>query len=137
MDTQVINECGALSLAGKITFPEVVGKLSAAGVERYIADLVGLQTLYYGTTDERHMACLSFSDASAVARTFDAAGVKNAITDSQQQKINYQTFLRRIMAAGCGHYEVYISGRKAIYFGRDGSQHIELFPTAPASPKKS
>jgi hypothetical protein len=32
------------------------------------------------------------------------------------------------MEAGCSHYEVFISGKKAIYFGRDGSQHIELFP---------
>jgi uncharacterized protein YbcV (DUF1398 family) len=37
-------------------------------------------------------------------------------------------FLRRIMGAGCAHYEVYIQGRKAVYFGRDGEFYIEPFP---------
>ena len=34
------------------------------------------------------------------------------------------------MAAGCSHYEVFITGRKAIYFGGDGARHIgEIFRT--------
>jgi hypothetical protein len=35
------------------------------------------------------------------------------------------------MNAGCSHYEVYIAGRKAMYFGRDGDFYTEPFP-APA-----
>ena len=46
MDTNVIKECTAQSLAEKITFPEVVMKLAGAGVERYIADLVGLRDVH-------------------------------------------------------------------------------------------
>ena len=46
---KMINEYSLLSLAGKITFPEVVKKLSEIGTERYIIDLVGLKKLYYGS----------------------------------------------------------------------------------------
>ena len=46
----------------------------------------------------------------------------------QREEIGYAEFLRRIMAAGCSHYEVFISGRKAMYFGRDGEFYTEDFP---------
>ena len=129
MDINVLNECNSLSLAGKITFPEVVMKLAAAGTERYIADLAGLRKLYYGINGEIHIGSLAF-DASAINPVFNSTEVKNTIKDIQQQKINYRTFLHRIMEAGCCHYEVFLKGSQAVYFGRDGSQHIELFPKA-------
>lgn len=129
MDMRIADECMAMSLAGKITFPEVVMKLANAGVERYIVDLVGLQKSTYGNDGGAHHGSFSFDNAAGIANDFDAAGVRAAIHDIQQQKINYVEFLRRIMASGCSHYEVYINGKKAIYLGRDGSQHIELFPS--------
>lgn len=128
MNTNIIKECTALSLLEQITFPEVVMKLSAAGVERYIADLVGKKKFSYGKKiEETYMGELNF-DSVDIPEQFNTAMVKQTIIDIQQGKIKYQTFLRRIMEAGCSHYEVFISGKKAIYFGRDGSQHIELFP---------
>ncbi len=127
MDNNIINECLALSLKAKITFPEVIMKLTAAGVERYIADLVGLNVHYYGTNGTTYTAELEF-DAKKVAPTFNADAVKYAIADSQQKVIDYQIFLHSIMAAGCSHYEVFITGKKVIYLGRDGGQHTELFP---------
>ena len=129
MDINVINECTSLSLAGKITFPEVVMKLSANGVERYIADLVGKLKLSYGAQGEFHQTSLIFDDAPMIAQNFDEDAVKSDIKDIQQQKINYLAFLHRIMEAGCCHYEVFIKGSKAIYFGRDGSFHVENFPS--------
>lgn len=127
MDTNVIKECTALSLAEEITFPEVVMKLAGAGVERYIADLVGRQKLSYGAQGETHTGALAY-DGPSVPTQLDAATVATTIKDIQQGRIKYCEFLRRIMAAGCSHYEVFIAGRQAIYFGRDGSQHIERFP---------
>ena len=52
MDTSVIKECKTLSLANKIKFPQVIQKLMAIGVERYICDLVGLQVHYYSHEGE-------------------------------------------------------------------------------------
>jgi uncharacterized protein YbcV (DUF1398 family) len=129
MDTSIINECKALSLAGKITFPEVVKKLIDIGVERYICDLVGLKLHYYSSKGEIYTMPLEY-DADFVALNFNAAAVKEAVIEVQQNRIDYREFLRRVIAVGCCHYEVYISGKKVIYFGRDGSQHVELFPGA-------
>ncbi|MGE3623117.1 MAG: hypothetical protein AB7H77_04490 [Bdellovibrionales bacterium] len=66
----------------------------------------------------------------SISPSFDGALVKSTITEIQQQKIDYMTFLRRIMQAGCCQYEVYINGRQALYLGRNGGQHIELFPAS-------
>ena len=127
MDIKVIKECTAASLAEQITFPEVVMKLAAAGVERYIVDIVGKKKLTFGKEGETHTAELAF-DSSNIPAQLDAVAVKRAISDIQQGRTKYQTFLKQIMAAGCSHYEVFITGRKAIYFGRDGARHIENFP---------
>jgi len=127
MDVNIIKECTERSLTGTIQFPEVVMKLIEAGTERYICDLVGFKKLYYGKNDETHADSFNF-DALKIAATFDAGEIKNAIIDSQQNHIDYKTFLRRIISAGCCHYEVFLTGKKAIYFGRDGSQHTEHFP---------
>ncbi|MBL8687367.1 MAG: DUF1398 family protein [Alphaproteobacteria bacterium] len=128
MNINVVTECMALSLAGKITFGDVVAKLGAAGVERYIVDLVGFHKLSYGVSGNYHMASLPLNGIAKVAKHFNGSEVKNAILDIQQGRIDYQTFLRRIMMAGCSHYEVFITSNKAIYFGCDGSHHIEFFP---------
>ena len=127
MDTSVIKECTTLSLAEQITFPEVVIRLAGAGVERYIADLVGKKKLSYRKEGETHTGDLVFHGVN-IPRQLNAAAVKQTITDIQQGRIKYKTFLRRITEAGCAHYEVFITGQKAIYFGRDGAQHIEEFP---------
>jgi uncharacterized protein YbcV (DUF1398 family) len=46
----------------------------------------------------------------------------------QRGEIGYAEFLRRIMRSGCSRYEVFIAGRKAMYFGRDGDFYTEHFP---------
>jgi len=130
MDKNIINKFLALSMAGETTFGEVVKNLIPAGVERYIADLVGQRKLYFGVDDEMHDCIITLNQKQAIADSFNTEEVKNSIIDIQQGKINYHTFLLRIMAAGCSHYEVFMKGKKAIYFGRDGSYHIELFPGA-------
>ena len=108
-------------------FPEVVMRLGATGTERYIANLTGRQKLSYGTDGSTHRSSLAFH-GPGIAQNFSAAGITSAISQIREQKIDYQTFLRQIMQAGCSHYKVFIIVHKAIYFGRDGSQHIEHFP---------
>lgn len=127
MDTHIINECEDLSWSNKASFPEIIMKLASTGVERYIADLVGLQKLYFGADSEAYTKKWN-TNLPKVAVDFCAETVQNAIKDSQQKKIDYKTFLERIILAGCSHYEVFILGKKVIYFGRDGSEHTEHFP---------
>lgn len=127
MDVDTIRECHELSHSGKISFPEVVKKLSSNGVERYLIDISSSHNTYYGANGESYVVKVE-QDLPHVPKIFDAAAVKSAIVDIQKNKIDYPQFIHRIVLAGCCHYEAYLQGRKVIYFGRDGSHHIELFP---------
>ncbi len=40
----------------------------------------------------------------------------------------YRGFCEKAAAAGCAGYLVSFSGRRALYFGRDGATHVEPFP---------
>lgn len=136
MDTKTIDECNLLSHAGKITFPEVVKKLASTGTERYVVDLVGVKKTFYGAKGGTYVGHLNLA-STAVPVEFDVTEIKTAIQDIQKNEISYNVFLRRIMAAGCSHYEVFIRGKKAIYFGRNGDHHTEHFLTPPSEPPQT
>jgi len=127
MDIAVIKQCSEASMSENMPFPEVVIKLVKAGTERYLADLVGLNKYYYGVNNEIYVHDIS-AELPQVGQNFNKAEIKNALMAIQQSKIGYETFLKRIMLAGCCHYEVYLHGKKAIYFGRAGDHYIEVFP---------
>jgi uncharacterized protein YbcV (DUF1398 family) len=62
---------------------------------------------------------------SKPAPAFAAVGVEAAIRAIQTREITYQEFCTRIATAGCVGYLVFVTGRQAVYYGRDGSRHIE------------
>jgi uncharacterized protein YbcV (DUF1398 family) len=127
MNTDTIAECMALSFANT-PFPEIVGKLVGAGVSSYTADLVQLRKTYYGKGSESADEPLPLTASPGIADAFDEDGVAATVRAIQQRQIGYADFLRRIMTAGCARYEVFIDGRKTMYFGRNGDFHIEHFP---------
>ena len=125
----VMDECTKGSDEERMTFPEVVMKLASAGVERYRADLVRAEKVYYLPNGKSHLTPAHRSErAPAVA--FDAAGVAAAVRAIQAGKIKYREFCVRIMDAGCVDYIVSIAGRRAVYFGRTGESYVEPFPSA-------
>ncbi len=66
----------------------------------------------------------------AAARFFSAANVEAAVRAIQRQEIQYREFCRRIVAAGCVGYHVFLEGRRVVYYGRAGDSHTEYFPGA-------
>jgi uncharacterized protein YbcV (DUF1398 family) len=128
MDIQAFEESTKLSLEGKITFPEVVKRLAAAGVASYRVDLIRFEKTAYGEGQDSSRHFCDFKEAPSIPSEFRVEEVKSAILDIQQQKIDYLPFIHRIMAAGTTHYEVFIGGRKAVYTGRNGDSHTEFFP---------
>lgn len=127
MNTDTIAECMKLSFADT-PFPQVVQRLVGAGVNSYTADLVKLRNTYYDTGGEALDEALPLKDGPAIAPAFDSAAVASTVKAIQRGEIGYAEFLRRIMKAGCSRYEVFIAGRKAMYFGRDGGFYTEPFP---------
>lgn len=127
MDFAVCKECTLLADQEKIPFPEIVQRLLAAGIELYYADLLAVNKTYYSKSSAFTLACLETAKHE-IADEFLIGEVKDAIKQSQAGKIKYQEFLKKVKAAGVISYMVFLKGRKAIYFGRKGEQHIEEFP---------
>lgn len=127
MDT--LNACTRASDSGTMSFPQVVQALNAAGVERYHADLVRAEKTYY-LPDGRSATIVNDDVAQIAPDQFSAAGIEAAIKAIQAGAIDYKTFCKRVMVAGCVGYHVSLAGRRAVYYGRTADQHVEWFPGA-------
>ena len=127
MNTEIMRDTLAKSLAGTIAFPDVIRILIGEGVESYRADLVRLEETFYMPDGATFVETIAFP-ATSIADRFSAPDVIAAIRDSQTGKCKYREFLSRAMRAGVANYVVYLEGKKVIYFGRNGECHIEVFP---------
>lgn len=131
MDTQLIQETASKTLAGAISFPEVVGQLIRAGVEYYHVDYVARRKSFYPSDSSAIVVTpIDYEGLPAVGSDFDFAAVKAAIRDSQRHGQVYRDFTRRVMAAGVQSYFAFLRGNRVTYLGRQGDQHIEWFPGA-------
>ena len=125
----VVIECTRASDEEQKTFPVIIGALSAAGVERYHADLVKHEKTYY-TAAGQSFVVESRPCEEAPTQVFHADQIEAAVRASQRQQIGYREFCRRVLQAGCAGYWVSITGQRAVYYGRTGETHVELFPTS-------
>jgi len=125
----IVEECTAASDESRMSFPQVIGKLLSAGVERYHADLVRSEKTYFLPGGESRV--IPNDDVGRVPATvFSAASVEGAVKAIQKGEINYKTFCERVMDAGCVGYHVHIAGQRVVYYGRNGDSHTEYFPGA-------
>ena len=84
MDSKLILEAARGTLDGTLSFPEVVGKLLAAGVEYYHVDYVGLRKRFYSAEGEMMATSINYEGLPPVAPEFDAAALRANILDSQR-----------------------------------------------------
>jgi uncharacterized protein YbcV (DUF1398 family) len=133
MNTTLIVEAARKTLAGKISFPEVVGQLLTAGVEYYYVDYVGLKKTFYSAEGDMVETPINYEELPPVAAEFDTPSLRANILDSQRNNQPYRNFTRRAMEAGVQGYFAFLRGKRVTYFGRQGDQHTEWFPgAAPA-----
>jgi uncharacterized protein YbcV (DUF1398 family) len=123
----VVEQCTIGSDNDSLTFPQVVAKLAAAGVEGYYADLRRSLKTYYLPGGE----CIDVGAARVrmpIAEAFDATRVEAAVRQSQAGTHTDEAFCEKIAAAGCAGYLVSLPGRRVVYFGRTAETHVEHFP---------
>ncbi|HEY5777883.1 MAG TPA: DUF1398 family protein [Terrimicrobiaceae bacterium] len=134
MNQEIILEASRATLAGTMSFPEVVSKLLAAGVEYYHVDYVGMRKTFYSGGGETVVTPITYEGLPPVAAEFSADSLCAAIVDSQRHGQHYRDFTRRAMEAGVQGYFAFLRGKRVTYWGRTGDQHTEWFPGAkPAS----
>ena len=127
--TETMQECTDASDQERISFSEVVMKLMEVGVERYHADLLRAERIFYLPSGESHRI-RAVAVETTPAPTFAAEAVAAAVRAIQQRKIAYREFCERIAQAGCVGYMVSLAGRRAVYYGRTGDCYVEPFPSA-------
>ncbi len=125
--SQVIQECALGALNGALTFPEIIEKLASIGIERYHADYPRQEITYY-TSGNESLVVSTPHPLHPIAKEFSGASVEAAVRQSQRNEHSYLDVIRKTTAAGCVGYFVQITGRRVIYFGRDGDSHTEHFP---------
>jgi len=127
MSNHVIHELAIATQQGKMTFPQVVKGLLEIGVESYLVDFAAKQKTHYLADGTTH-AVPMILDPGPIAAEFDGAGLVAAIRGAQADTVRYPEFVKRSTAAGVIGYWAFLTGKKVIYFGRKGEQHIEEFP---------
>ncbi len=120
---------GALhgSQAGNLKFPEVVGMMIEAGVESYCADYVKREDTFYMPDGQTFVLPMQLPPVP-IAGNFSPAALLAAIRGAQRDEVRYPEFLRLSLAAGVVAYRVFVTGRRAVYWGRKGEMHVEEFP---------
>jgi len=137
MDTEhqeIARQCLEGAESGKMTFPQIVGTLTAAGFDGYLVDLRLGQTTYY-LPDGMGVELPTHVSNVAVAAAFNLDAVRTAIHEAQALApgYTYKGFCDKVKRAGCAGYLVSFLGRRVLYFGRTGETHTEYFPgTQPA-----
>ncbi|KRE09820.1 hypothetical protein ASE63_04685 [Bosea sp. Root381] len=132
MDAQriaIAESCLAAAHDKTLAFPEIVGKLIAAGFEGYTVDYRTRTTTYF-LPDGDHIVLKNTEIDGEVAAGFDPAGVAAQVQWAQANPpdYDYKTFSRNVMAHGCAGYIVSFLGRRVLYFGRTAETHVEHFP---------
>lgn len=125
----IARRCLEATHTGTMTFPEVIGTLSAAGFEGYTVDYRRNTRICYMPDGASVMLDMPGASPS-VAASFDATGIEAAVRWAQAggPGYSYEGFHGRATAAGCAGYLVSFSGRRVVYFGRTAEVHVEHFP---------
>lgn len=130
MDAENIQQLAAATLEGSMPFPEIVGRLIEEGVEYYLVDYRALRFTFYGVSGGVVVAPLQFERLPEVNSNFDLSSLRAAIHDSQSHGQKFRDFCSRAMAAGVQGYYAFLRGKRVLYMGRQGDQHVEWFPGA-------
>jgi len=127
MSKQVIDEVALATQQGKMTFPQVVQVLLEVGVESYLVDFAAKKKTHYLADGTTHIVPMIL-EPGPIAEEFNGGGLVAAIRAAQADTVRYPEFVRRSVAAGVIGYWAFLTGKRVIYFGRKGEQHIEEFP---------
>ncbi|MDI1302789.1 MAG: DUF1398 family protein [bacterium] len=130
MNADVIRKMAEVTLSGSMPFPEIVGNLIKEGVEYYHVDFVSLSFSFYSANGGVVVTPLVYEDLPEVATDFNAAELRAAILDSQQNGQKFRQFCVRATNSGVQSYFAFLRGQRVLYIGRQGDQHIEWFPGA-------
>jgi uncharacterized protein YbcV (DUF1398 family) len=130
MNADAVSSLAKATLDGSMPFPKIVGELMENGVEYYHVDYASNSFTFYSAAGSVVIAALPFEGLPLISSEWDASALRSAILDSQQNGQKFRQFCDRAMGAGVQGYFAFLRGRRVLYLGRGGEQHVEWFPGA-------
>ena len=94
-------------------------------------DFAAKQKIHYLTDGSTYTVPMILEPGS-IAAEFSGADLLTAIRGAQADTVRYPEFVKRSTAAGVIGYWAFLTGKRVIFFGRKGEQHIEEFPKPQA-----
>ena len=128
MNAEMAEGAFADLLARRKNFIEVVSALLEARVRSYEVDFVARRLMLYGEDGSHHAVAIEVPADLAPSEFFSSGAIDRTIMRMRGPDADYATFLQGMMQAGCAQYFVYLRGRRAIYLGVDGDQHVVQIP---------
>jgi uncharacterized protein YbcV (DUF1398 family) len=128
--TVIAETCLKAAHDGSLSFPEIVGKLIAAGFEGYAVDYRRNSQAFY-LPDGGSVMLEMQPSAGSVASAFNPVEIERLVRWAQANTTDYSYvgFSERVKLAGCAGYLVSFPGRRVVYFGRTAETHVEHFPS--------
>tara|TARA_R110000824_G_scaffold155226_5_gene327689 strand:+ start:2970 stop:3371 length:402 start_codon:yes stop_codon:yes gene_type:complete len=125
----VARTCLASAETDVMTFPQIIGMLMQAGFESYEINFRRETAIYY-LIDGTSIELPTHKTSTPVAPVLNVGTLQAAIKEAQQQVTgySYKGFCEKAKTSGCAGYIVSLSGKRALYIGRDAGTHVELFP---------
>lgn len=123
---EVLRECVSGVDEGRLSFTELVAKLTAVGVDGYYTDFRRAEKTYYIGEGKCHVVQTAVL-AVRLAPDFSVEEVKSAVKALGTQEITYIRFCELLATAGCVGYFVALPARRVVYYGRRGESHVEPF----------
>ena len=110
------------------SYPELVSKLIAIGIQSYTVD-VATSTVVYRLAEGKTVLHPNDMVPRNVSQLFNQEEVITAIKSNQQGKSDYPTFMNEIAKAGVRFYEATLSGeRKRVTYIGSGAHYEEIIP---------
>lgn len=128
MNADIVSSLAEATLDGSMSFPVIVGNLIKEGVEYYHVDYAEKAFTFYSSAGSTVTALVPFEGLPSISESFDAAALKAAILDSQQNGQTFRVFCERAVRAGVKGYFAFLRGQRVVYLGRQGDVHTEWFP---------
>ena len=104
-----------------ISYPDLVNRLIAIGVESYTVD-VSSSIMLYRFAEGKIVLHQDNTPSKSIAASFDEQKTIEAVRNTQQGKTDYPTFVNEIAAAGVRFYEAILTGanKRVMYIGIGG-----------------
>jgi uncharacterized protein YbcV (DUF1398 family) len=121
-----LQDCTAGLDGERLTFPQLVARLSEIGVEGYHADLRHAEKTYYVSKGNNHVVQTTAIGGTPAA-IFSVPQVRSAVRAVGCREITCHKFRELLVAAGCVGYFVSLTAQRVVYYGKRGESYVESF----------